>query len=189
MSATPTDANARGPDRRSSVVAGAVPDAETAERGVRALQSAGFGRDTLGLALHRRSEPGGLLGGVVGSLVGVEAETLVDAGPVVVGGMIAAVLRAGGTTGRAGGRIADVLETLDLPETDVEHFAERFSAGDALVTVRAGGRMREAVVLLTENGADVGSRAELAAAESYGGTSNHDRRDATRPGRRRTDRM
>jgi hypothetical protein len=78
-------------ERWGAVVAGVFPDGDSAERGVRALQSAGFSRDVIGIAMRtgdpegeRASEgdskapqgaaagavSGGILGGVVGSLVG-----------------------------------------------------------------------------------------------------------------------
>ena len=52
----------RHPDRRrGTVVVGLFPDPESAERGVRALNSAGFGRGVIGIAMRQRSANGEVL--------------------------------------------------------------------------------------------------------------------------------
>ncbi len=143
------------PERRrpASAVAGTFPDPDSAERGVRALQSAGFGREVLGLAMRRREEPGGRVGGVLGSLVGAEELKLPDIGPVVAGGTLLTVLKAG--TG-----IAEALAAWGVPEPDARRCAEVFASGGAVLTATAGLRRHEALVLLRENGADLGGLAE-----------------------------
>jgi hypothetical protein len=143
------------PERRrsASAVAGTFPDPEGAERGVRALQSAGFGREVLGLAMRRRDEPGGRIGGVLGSLVAAEELRLPDIGPVVAGGTLLAALR-------GGNGIAEVLQAWGVPDVDARRCAERFAGGDAVLVATSGLRRHEALVLLRENGADLGGLAD-----------------------------
>jgi len=164
---------------RPAAVAGAFPDPESAERGVRALQSAGFARDLLGLVMRRRDDGAGRAGGVLGSLVSAEVITLPDIGAVIAGGTLVDPLR-------AGVGVAEALVEFGVPESDARSAAERFAAGDAILSANAGARVIEAVVLLRENGADVGSLAELATTNpnEWNGV---ERRTAGRAGRRQTD--
>ncbi|HEU4648830.1 MAG TPA: hypothetical protein VFS33_07185 [Gemmatimonadales bacterium] len=153
MSAAREEATPPERRRATSAVAATFPDPESAERGVRALQSAGFGREVLGLAMRRREEPGGRVGGVLGSLLGAQELRLPDIGPVVAAGTLLAALRAG--TG-----VAEALATWGVPEVDARRCAERFAAGDAVLTATSGLRRHEALVLLRENAAELGSLAE-----------------------------
>jgi hypothetical protein len=180
MSAASEGATAPAPEAgRPSAVAGAFPDPESAERGVRALQSAGFARDLLGLVMRRRDDGVGRAGGVLGSLVSAEVITLPDIGAVIAGGTMVDPLR-------TGVGVAEALVEFGVPEADARRAAERFAAGDAILSASAGPRVIEAVVLLQENGADVGSLAELATTNpnEWNGV---DRRASGRAGRRQTD--
>jgi hypothetical protein len=143
------------PERRrpASAVAATFPDPDSTERGVRALQSAGFGREVLGLAMLRRDEPAGRVGGVLGSLVGAVELRLPDIGAVVAAGTLLAALQAG--TG-----IAEALTAWGVPDADARRCAEQFAAGDAVLTATSGLRRHEALVLLRENGAELGGLAE-----------------------------
>jgi len=153
MSAAREEATPPERRRATSAVAATFPDPESAERGVRALQSAGFGREVLGLAMRRREEPGGRVGGVLGSLLGAQELRLPDIGGVVAAGTLLAVLRAG--TG-----VAEALTAWGIPESDARRCAERFAAGDVVLTATSGLRRQEALVLLRENAAELGSLAE-----------------------------
>lgn len=71
---------------------------------------------------------------------------------------------------------------LGIAERDARRLERGILAGGTLVTVNAGPRAGEALVLLRENGAEVGSQAVDAADEP-----GRERRNPARPGRRRTD--
>ncbi len=200
-------------DRRktSTVVVGLFPDPETAERGVRALNSAGFRRDVIGIAMRQRTAElvrdsggsragkgamagavsGGILGGVVGLLVGVGALVIPGIGPVVAGGALAAALGiAGGTAmagagiGAASGGLVGALIGMGIPEQEARRFGRGFEQGGALITVRAGGRAPEALMLLRENGADVGPTEIVEALEQFGPYEGPERRDPGQADRR-----
>jgi hypothetical protein len=212
---TTSVADARNsPDRRRGiVVVGLFPDPDSAERGVRALNSAGFGRDVIGIAMRQRTaegelvrDPGssraaqgavagavsgGILGGVVGLLVGVGALVIPGIGPIVAGGALAAALGvAGGTAmagagiGAASGGLVGTLIGMGIPEQEARRFGRGFEQGGALITVRAGGRAPEALMLLRENGADVGPTEIVEALETFGPYEGPDRRDTAQPDRR-----
>ena len=121
------DARSEPDRRRGAVVVGLFPDPDSAERGVRALNSAGFGRNVIGIAMRERTAEGelvrdvgssraahgamagavggGILGGVVGLLVGVGALIIPGIGPVVAGGALASALGVAGGTAMAGAGI------------------------------------------------------------------------------------
>ncbi|HEU5169111.1 MAG TPA: hypothetical protein VFU46_01165 [Gemmatimonadales bacterium] len=210
------DARSAGDRRRTAaVVVGLFPDPETAERGVRALNSAGFGRDVIGIAMRQRTDEGellresgsraaqgavagavggGILGGVVGLLVGVGALVIPGIGPVVAGGAIATALGiAGGTAvagagiGAASGGLVGALIGMGIPEHEARRFGRGFEQGGTLITVRAGGRAQEALMLLRANGADVGPTEIVEALEQYGPYEGPERRDPEHHGRRETD--
>jgi hypothetical protein len=86
-------------------------------------------------------------------LVGAEELLLPDIGAVVAGGTLLAALRAG--TG-----VAEALLAWGVPDADARRCAEQFAAGDAVLTATSGLRRHEALVLLRENGADLGGLAE-----------------------------
>ena len=198
--------------RRGTVVVGLFPDPDAAERGVRALNSAGFGRELIGIAMRQRTPDGdlvreaggtraaqgavagavggGILGGVVGLLVGVGALVIPGIGPVVAGGALAALGVAGGTAvagagiGAASGGLVGTLIGMGIPEHEARRFGRGFEQGGALITVRAGGRAPEALMLLRANGADVGPTEIVEALEQFGPYEGPERRDQVHPDRR-----
>ena len=207
------DARKQPDRRRGTVVVGLFPDPESAERGVRALNSAGFGRGVIGIAMRQRTpegelvrDPGsraahgamagavggGILGGVVGLLLGVGALVIPGVGPVVAGGALAAALGvAGGTAvagagiGAASGGLAGALIGMGIPEHEARRFGWGFEQGGALITVQAGARAPEALMLLRANGADVGPTEIVEALEQFGPYEGPERRDPDHPDRRR----
>ena len=209
------DARSQSERRRGTVVVGLFPDPDAAERGVRALNSAGFGRDLIGIAMRQRTADGdlvreaggsraaqgavagavggGILGGVVGLLVGVGALVIPGIGPVVAGGALAALGVAGGTAmagagiGAASGGLVGTLIGMGIPEQEARRFGRGFEQGGALITVRAGGRAPEALMLLRANGADVGPTEIVEALEQFGPYEGPERRDQEHPDRRRGD--
>jgi hypothetical protein len=149
------------------------PDAESA---IRELKAAGFGDDRIGVALQDLDEQrdlrdrvettsreaaggaakGAVSGGLVGGLIGLLGSLLIPGvGPIVVGGVLASTLTGAGI-GAATGGIIGALVTLGVPETDARHFDEGLRSGRTLVTVDAGARTAEALVILDRHGMDFG---------------------------------
>jgi hypothetical protein len=85
------------------------------------------------------------------------AETLTSGGggPIVVGGVLASPLTGAGI-GAATGGIIGALVALGVPETDARHFDEGLRSGRTLVTVDAGARTAEALMMLDRHGMDFG---------------------------------
>jgi hypothetical protein len=149
------------------------PDAESA---IRELKAAGFGDDRIGVALQDQEEQrdlrdrvettgreaaggaakGAVSGGLVGGLIGLLGSLLIPGvGPIVVGGVLASTL-AGAGIGAATGGIIGALVALGVPEADARHFDEGLRSGRTLVTVDAGARTAEALVILDRHGMDFG---------------------------------
>ena len=149
------------------------PDAEAA---IRELKAAGFGDERIGVALQDAEEQRGLRermetsgreaaggaakgavsGSLVGGLIGLLGSLLVPGvGPIVVGGVLASTLTGAGI-GAATGGIIGALVALGVPEADAKHFDEGLRSGRTLVTVDAGARTTEALMLLDRHGMDFG---------------------------------
>jgi hypothetical protein len=149
------------------------PDAESA---IRELKAAGFGDDRIGVALQGQEEQGDLPdrvettsreaaegaakgavgGGLVGGLIGLLGSLLIPGvGPIVVGGVLASTLTGAGI-GAATGGIIGALVALGVPEADARHFDQGLRSGRTLVTVDAGARTAEALVILDRHGMDFG---------------------------------
>lgn len=149
------------------------PDAESA---IRELKAAGFGDDRIGVAMQDQAEQrdlrdrvettsreaaegaakGAVSGGLVGGLIGLLGSLLIPGvGPIVVGGVLASTLTGAGI-GAATGGIIGALVALGVPEADARHFDEGLRSGRTLVTVDAGVRTAEALVILDRHGMDFG---------------------------------
>ena len=144
-----------------------------AEGAIRDLKTAGFRDDQIGVALQEREEQGDLLestgakeaqgaavgalsGGLVGGLIGLLGSLLVPGvGPILVGGLLASTLTGVGI-GAATGGIIGVLVSMGVPESDARHFDQGLRLGSTLVTVDAGPRTAEALVILDRHGMDFG---------------------------------
>jgi hypothetical protein len=144
-----------------------------AEAAIRDLKAAGFKDDQVGVALQDKEEQGDLLesagvkeaegaaagavsGGLVGGLIGLLGSLLIPGvGPIMVGGVLASTLTGAGIGAAAGG-IIGALMGLGVPETDAKHFDHGLRLGSTLVTVDAGSRTAEALVILDRHGMDFG---------------------------------
>src|SRR6476661_75093 len=144
-----------------------------AEGAIRDLKAAGFKDHQVGVALQDREEQSDLLestgakeaegaaagavsGGLVGGLIGLLGSLLIPGvGPIVVGGVLASTLTGAGIGAAAGG-IIGALMGLGVPETDARHFDQGLRLGSTLVTVDAGPRTAEALVILDRHGMDFG---------------------------------
>lgn len=154
-------------------VFGMYSDRARAIEAIRELQAAGFTDRQIGVAMKDQQAQEALLneagsdaahgaatgavgGGVLGGLIGLLGSLIVPGlGPVVVGGVLASTLTGAGI-GAVGGGVIGGLLGAGASEEDVAHLDTRFRAGDALVTVDAGLRRQEAIVILEEHDADMG---------------------------------
>jgi hypothetical protein len=163
-------------DTTGRTVVGMFTNRPDAEAAIRELKAAGFGDERIGVALQDREEEGDLRdlidtsgrdaaagaakgavsGSLVGGLIGLLGSLFVPGvGPIVVGGVLAATLTGAGI-GAATGGIIGALVALGVPEADARHFDEGLRSGRTLVTVDAGARTAEALVLLDRHGMDFG---------------------------------
>jgi hypothetical protein len=163
-------------DTTGRTVVGMFTNRPDAEAAIRELKAAGFADDRIGVALQDREEEGDLRdrmetsgreaaggaakgavsGGLVGGLIGLLGSLLIPGvGPIVVGGVLASMLTGAGI-GAATGGIIGALVALGVPEADARHFDEGLRSGRTLVTVDAGARTTEALLLLDRHGVDFG---------------------------------
>jgi hypothetical protein len=133
-----------------------------AEATIRELKASGFTDAQIGVATKdekagRDPVAGSALGGgLLGGLLGLLGSLLVPGvGPLVVGGVLASTL-AGVGVGAATGGIVGALAGMGVPAHDAEHFDQGLRDGGTIVTVDAGPRTREALVLLERHGMDFG---------------------------------
>ena len=165
-----------GQDTTGRTVVGMFTNRPDAEAAIRELKAAGFGDERIGVALkdkeeHRdlrdlmeasgrdvagRAATGAVSGGLVGGLIGLLGSLLIPGvGPIVVGGVLASTLTGVGI-GAATGGIIGALVGLGVPEADARHFDEGLRSGRTLVTVDAGVRTAEALMILDRHGMDFG---------------------------------
>lgn len=170
---------------RPRVVVALFPEREAAENAIRALQDAGFPRESIGVATRDRSPEGrllddgeskaaegaatgalsgGVLGGLLGLLVGVGALAIPGIGPVIAGGALASALGiAGGTAvagagiGAATGGLLGALVGMGIPDVEARHFERGIREGGTLVTLESAGRETEARTILRRFGGDLGT--------------------------------
>ena len=165
-------------------VAGLFPDRRSAERAMEDLKQARFRSEQIGIVMRDTAEGrkpehhkethaaegamtgvlgGGVLGGVAGYLIAIGALTIPGLGPVLVGGALAQALgvvagtaAVGAGIGAAAGGLVGVLVGMGIPEDEARHFERSFGHEQALVTVKAGDRIMEALAILEMNDADTG---------------------------------
>jgi len=160
-------------DTTGRTVVGLFARRRDADAAIRDLKVAGFRDDQVGVALQDKEEQGDLLeptrakeaegaaagavsGGLIGGLIGLLGSLLVPGvGPLVVGGVLASTLTGAGI-GAATGGIIGALMGLGVPEPDARHFDQGLRLGSTLVTVDAGPRTAEALVILDRHGMDFG---------------------------------
>jgi hypothetical protein len=163
-------------DTTGRTVVGMFTNRPDAEAAIRELKTAGFGDDRIGVALQDQEEQrevrdlleatgreaaggaakGAVSGSLVGGLIGLLGSLLIPGvGPIVVGGVLASTLTGAGI-GAATGGIIGALVALGVPEADARHFDEGLRSGRTLVTVDAGARTPEALMLLDRHGMDFG---------------------------------
>ena len=163
-------------DTTGRTVVGMFTNRPDAEAAIRELKAAGFGDDRIGVALQDQEDQrevrdlleatgreaaggaakGAVSGSLVGGLIGLLGSLLIPGvGPIVVGGVLASTLTGAGI-GAATGGIIGALVALGVPEADARHFDEGLRSGRMLVTVDAGARTAEALMVLDRHGMDFG---------------------------------
>jgi predicted lipid-binding transport protein (Tim44 family) len=150
------------PETRSTVV-GVFSQRGQAERAVAALRSAGFRPEDIGVVTRDADAPaaetqssaigtvasgvtgtvaGGLLAGLLGSVVAVAVPGV---GPLLLAGLLAAIVTSSA--------IAGALIGMGLSEEEARHYEQQVKAGRTLVVVKAGARYGEAWGVLQGHGA------------------------------------
>jgi uncharacterized membrane protein len=163
-------------DTTGRTVVGMFTNRPDAEAAIRELKAAGFGGDRIGVALQDQEDQrevrdlleatgreaaggaakGAVSGSLVGGLIGLLGSLLIPGvGLIMVGGVLASTLTGAGI-GAATGGIIGALVALGVPEADARHFDEGLRSGRTLVTVDAGARTAEALMLLDRHGMDFG---------------------------------
>jgi len=154
-------------------VVGLFPSRSDAESAIRELKDVGFSDERIGVAMQEPGErqdaleatgtnaaegaaAGALSGGLGGGLIGLLGSLLIPGlGPIVVGGLLASTLTGAGV-GAATGGIIGALMGMGVPPADAEHFDQGIRSGRTLVTVDAGPRTDEALLILDRHGMDYG---------------------------------
>ena len=167
-------------------IGGLFPDRRSAERAIEDLKRAGFSDQQIGVVMrdserrigveyHKDTHAaegavtgalgGGVLGGVAGYLLAIGALSIPGVGPVLAGGALAEALgvvagsaAVGAGIGAAAGGLVGVLVGMGIPEEEAKHFERGFGAEKALVTVKAGDRVMDALAILERHGADTGEK-------------------------------
>jgi CBS domain-containing protein len=165
-------------------IAGLFPERRSAELAIDDLKRAGFSAEQIGVVIrdneqrvgvehHKETHAaegavtgvlgGGVLGGLAGYLLAIGALTIPGIGPVLAGGALAEALGVvagtaalGAGIGAAAGGLVGVLVGMGIPEEEAQHFEHGFGAKEALVTVKAGHRIMDALAILERHGADTG---------------------------------
>jgi uncharacterized protein (TIGR02271 family) len=157
----------------TQTIVGLFSERRHAEQAIRDLKAAGFTEEQIGVAMQNREDQqslmedtgsqaaegaakGAVSGGIVGGLIGLLGSLLIPGvGPIVVGGVLASALTGAGIGAATGGLIG-ALMGLGVPEEDAQHFDRGLRSGGILVTVNAGDRAEEAIVILRTHEADLG---------------------------------
>jgi hypothetical protein len=159
--------------QRPRTVVGTFHFCLEAERALRTLREAGFGRNEIGVAM-RRADKGGegapngnldqrttqgtppttLNGMDLNALLtlGVRSGVVPGVGPTIAIGPLSAIFSdAAANNGTS--RLVHALEGAGVPATLAAYYQNEFEAGRVIVTVDAGQRCREATDILLDGGA------------------------------------
>src|SRR5262249_20680002 len=108
--------------------------------------------DTAGAKDTKGAVAGALTGSVVGGLTAAAVTALLPGvGPVLAAGIFTTVLGYAGA-GAAIGGILGALVGLDISEEEAVHYERAFKEGKAIVVVKSGQRMNEAMDILQRHG-------------------------------------
>src|SRR4029453_14657261 len=141
----------------SPAVVGLFNDAESAETAIRALKTAGFSDQEIGVVMRdlggsrgladstvnggaaEGAAAGAATGSMVGGLLGLLGSLLLPGvGPIVVGGVLGSTLVGAGAGAATGGLIGGLVG-MGVSADDARHFDRGFRGGGLLVSGNAGG--------------------------------------------------
>jgi len=158
--------------RADQLLVAAFNNRNEAELAVDELKRAGFDKDQIGFALRgedvyeggmatdatgtkdaRGAIKGATTGGLIGGLIGAVAFATVAPG---VGAILAGSLLTGFMGGAAGGAaiggIFGAMHGLGVSEEEAKYYQQEFESGRAIVMVRPGDRVPEALEILRRHG-------------------------------------
>lgn len=147
----------------SSTLVAHFEDADTAQKAMADLESAGFTAEQAGYVSHdgsgrlaerlearnlpgSRSATGAVIGGVSGTLLGVAALVIPGIGPVLAAGPFALAL-AGAGVGATTGGLLGALSEIGVPEADAKRWADVVTRGGSLVAVRVNPDNKDRAIL------------------------------------------
>ncbi len=146
------------------VAVGVFTDRVQAQRAIDALRRAGFSDDEVGFLTRAEvadtgeqvagdAASGAVGGGLIGGVLGAAAALLIPGfGPVLAGGILAAVLGGAAIGAAAGGLIASLVG-MGISEADARFYQQELEAGRTIVTVKTESGYDEAVAILRQYGA------------------------------------
>lgn len=141
------------------VVVGVFAELAEADRAVEELQRAGFHNEQIRFEQQEAGPgrivmPGGNVGGVpsgFGTTAGTPVPIITSNEPTREGGLIGSIKRL--FAGRTDVRIVDDLVAMGIPEEEARYYQNELELGHIIVTVEAGDRREDALVILRSNGA------------------------------------
>ncbi|MHB8600102.1 MAG: hypothetical protein ACYDER_25230 [Ktedonobacteraceae bacterium] len=96
---------------------------------------------------------GAVTGGIVGGVIGVAAGLLLPfIGPAIAGGALIAAL-GGAALGAVAGGFMGAFVRMGVPEEQARQYEQEFKAGRTIVTVKTDDRQKDALNILSNNGA------------------------------------
>ena len=142
-----------------SIVVGVFTERGSADRAIEELQRAGFRNEQIRFEQQEATPgrvvmPGGNVGGVpagFGTTAGTPAPIITSNEPIRQGGLIGSIKRL--FAGRTDVHIVDDLVAMGVPEEEARYYQSEFELGHSIVTVEAGDRREDALVILRGNGA------------------------------------
>lgn len=160
--------------QQQGTVIGVFHDHEKAREAIRALKSAGFREDQIGVASSNReglhavkgddasdesyagegAVAGVATGAGIGALwgLGILAGALPAIGPAIAGGTLAVILSSA-AAGAAAAGLAGALVGMGMSKEEAEFYETEMKSGRTIITVAAGARRSDALALLQQYGA------------------------------------
>jgi hypothetical protein len=151
-------------DRDTAV--GVFTDVTHAEQAIEELRTKGFASERIefiaddppnmeaplvesGTQARKGALVGATVGGLFGAALGLAAAVFIfpEAGPLLVGALLAWALGGAVAVGVSGGIIGTVIG-LNVPEDEARHCEQQFHSGRSQVTVHAGDRYEEALDIM-----------------------------------------
>ena len=172
------------PHVETRIVAGLLPDVESAKQALRELRAYGIPEDHIGLAMRQPDEAapppeapapatedaaagavgGGIIGGFAGLLAATGVVVVPGLVPLLAGGALASALgmtgaavAAGAGVGAAAGGLVGGLVSINVPETAARRYDEAVRQGRVLITVKTNQDPAPIRAILERHGGDTGA--------------------------------